>query len=262
MAWLIPLGSARSILAQQNNSVPPQAHTATEEPPTPVEPVADVFALPLSDADAVEADRLIPGLGSPDYEERVKGTRGLVLIGAPVFTKLRHAYLRTDDFEIQSRIQDIVSEAYINHFVLRPFGFLGITRDAAAPTHADDPRIEEGHAGVKIRDVHPDTGAMRAGLRAGDVIIEMDGVPLPGPETEAFRWFSTKIRERGVGAGILLTLLRGEEQFQLLATLGPPLRSMIENGNLGRDIRDKLSETRDEFKIWWAKNFREAPPAD
>jgi predicted metalloprotease with PDZ domain len=80
--------------------------------------------------------------------------------------------------------------------------------------------------GVLIRRIYPQGPAARAGLRSGDILVEINGKKASSPD-EAARMFS----ELQPGTQVELVVLRNEEQQTLEATLAS--RSDFE----GRDFR-------------------------
>ncbi len=83
--------------------------------------------------------------------------------------------------------------------------FMGIQADVNA-TDVD---------GVKLADVIKGGGAERAGLKAGDVILEFDGVP-----TKIFDDLRLMIEKKSVGDQFKVKVRRGEEELDLTGTLG------------------------------------------
>ena len=73
-----------------------------------------------------------------------------------------------------------------------------------------------GDAGVEIMEVFPNSGAEQAGLKIGDVVVGVGGLPVAGIADLAAR-----IRHLEPGDLIVLNVLRGEENLSLAATLLP-----------------------------------------
>lgn len=223
-------------------------------------PVLDeVFNASLSSGEAAEVERLIPQLGSNDYEEREAATERLALIGRGALERLRSAYLSSDDLEVRLRIEDIVRSAYLMYHVYDRYGFLGISQRGLPATSADDSRIRPGHVGVVIADITPNTGAEEAGLRKGDVIIALNGDPIK----EGFRAnanFGATIRRLGPRTVVNLTILRPGKrktrQLEVEATLGRCPEYLVRKGRIG-EIPEKLMFAKQQFPAWWAKHFRD-----
>lgn len=223
-------------------------------------PVRDeVFRASLSSGEAAEVERLIPQLGSNDYEEREAATERLALIGRGALERLRSAYLSSDDLEVRLRIEEIVHTAYLMYRVYDRYGFLGISQRRMPAISADDSRIRPGHVGIVIAEITPKTGAEEAGLTKGDVIIALNGDPI----REGFRAnanFGATIRHLGPHTVVNLTILRPgnrrARQMEVVATLGRCPKRLVRDGRIG-EIPEKLMLAKQQFPAWWAKHFRE-----
>ena len=75
-----------------------------------------------------------------------------------------------------------------------------------------------GDDGLRLSSVMPGTGAERAGLREGDVIVRFAGIAVEGLEE-----LRTLIRERKPGDAVPVLYLRDGEARSTSATLGPPI---------------------------------------
>ncbi|MFS8570946.1 MAG: trypsin-like peptidase domain-containing protein [Thermaerobacter sp.] len=69
--------------------------------------------------------------------------------------------------------------------------------------------------GVLVAQVQPGGAAAEAGIRAGDVIIALDGQPVEG-----FRDLTRTLSERRVGQRVTVTVLRGNQQLDFDVVLG------------------------------------------
>ena len=69
--------------------------------------------------------------------------------------------------------------------------------------------------GAAIGDVFPDTAALGAGLRTGDVLLEFNGKALSD-----WAGLAARMREFGPGSSVVLTVRRGETVFQQGVQLG------------------------------------------
>lgn len=221
------------------------------------------FHLPLDKALATEVDALIEQFGAPEYHERERASARLVEIGAPAFSKLRNAYHETKDLEVILQIEDVVQEAYLNRHVYDRNGYLGISQSVRNfPRHSDDPRIPEGHLGITIASVNDDTAASRAGLRSDDVIVAFEGEPLKN-EANPTGSFAERLRRRGPGGKLTLSVLRGPQRLDIDVTLGRCPKGLVETGRIQAVARELL-QARRHFILWWAMHFRQAnsPTAD
>lgn len=240
----------------------PADPTSAEEPDLEsLEVAADEFDLPVDERTAARIESLLHDLRSPIERERRAAHESLVSIGATAFSRLRDEYNTSTDLDVKTHIEQITYISYIIHHALRGVGFLGIQRQARFPfpTHDDDPRIPEGHAGLKLGLVLPNTGAERAGLEVDDIITHLNDEPLGGDVTQPFNWFSEQIRGLGPGAQIKLSVLRGMEQFDVVATLGPVPRDRFQTVNgIGPDV----IEAQRNFQVWWDRYFEGWSPQD
>lgn len=218
------------------------------------------FSLPLEKTTATLVDEAMAALGSPRFEDRHRATRRLIDFGAPAFAKLRAKYAETDDLEIRSRIETIVQAAYLDYHVYSNFGFLGIRNSNFSPGPDDFPQIPVGHSGIAIESVTVNSGAAHAGLMAQDVIIALDGAPIPGAGRKAFENFSAWIRERRPGATVSLTVMRDKEQLELQATLTRPPPDRETAGGVGVNKLEEMTKAaKANFKVWWVRYFRSNP---
>jgi serine protease Do len=93
-----------------------------------------------------------------------------------------------------------------------------LTRDLAEALGFED------KTGVRLTQIFPGGAADSAGLQTGDIIIAMDGQPIPASRPEHGDVFSAMVRQYKVGSEAEFTLIRDGETQQLTATLGesPP----------------------------------------
>jgi len=237
----------------------PQASPAVPAPP-PLGPLNDdEFRLPLESTEAADVDRLIPLLASPDYKQRETATASLIDIGAPAFAKLRTAYEQTDDLEMRLRIEQVVRTAYLNRYVFDRNGFLGISLAPYEPRDARGVRRRTNiESGVRVTQVIPHTGAAKAGLRAEDVIVAMNGVPLAGTGRESTDKFSDAIRQNPPGTKVSLTVVREMNTLTLDAIIGRCPEDNVRKVRFA-GLYDQVSE---RFETWWFKYFRAAAKSD
>jgi tetratricopeptide (TPR) repeat protein len=73
----------------------------------------------------------------------------------------------------------------------------------------------EEEQGMMVTEVDPDSGAEKAGIQPGDIIIEIDG-----KEVKDQSAFVNAIREHKPGDKIKIKVIRGDETIELDATLG------------------------------------------
>jgi hypothetical protein len=76
------------------------------------------------------------------------------------------------------------------------------------------PDFTFGGPGVRIADVMPDSAAQRAGLKAGDILVTIDGEDVPD-----VRGFSTLLKAKKPGDTVPVRIRRGSETLDIEATL-------------------------------------------
>lgn len=173
---------------------------------------------------------LIQALGDPDWSTRQRASDELFFAGPIAYPALKEEFRRTRNYEVRRRIYYVVELIYFFHGQKQGNGFLGIQYNAG--------NLLEGDRIYVIRVV-PGSGAERAGLRAGDVILSIDGTRLRDG-TDGFR---RVIEERRPGTRISLGVLREQRSLQLTAVLGP------------RRSPDDLYKMRERFVPWWRAEF-------
>lgn len=142
---------------------------------------------------------------SDDYDKvNIDGMRRISLLTADIATDLAMARQRPE--AVRSDLFDL--------------GGLG-DLDLAGPARLPGRRVK---LGIRTKDVEGEirithqfqrTAAETAGLRVGDVILSLDGVPLRGSQE-----FTEKIREAAAGSTHTLTIRRGRSELEIQATLG------------------------------------------
>lgn len=218
------------------------------------------FDLPLDDELAAEVDTLLPLLSSPRYGERKTATDRLTEIGPGAFAPLSRAYRGAVELDLRLSIEEIVREAYLTYHVFSRNGFLGVQQSRVPLTPEDDARIEEGHIGIEIRQIIPETAAEAVGILAKDVIVALDGKKLTGSGAQAINDFGEMLRMRGQGAGVSIRLLRGPLELELEATLGARPRRYY--GRNQSTVSLMLVQFEKGFRIWWAQRFEADTPSD
>ncbi|MBK7251531.1 MAG: PDZ domain-containing protein [Gammaproteobacteria bacterium] len=69
--------------------------------------------------------------------------------------------------------------------------------------------------GVRVASVVPGSPAETAGIVAGDVLVAMDGQPIPTLQT-----YADRLRARAPGAIVSVGMLRGAQRLEKTLTLG------------------------------------------
>ncbi|MFQ5329031.1 MAG: PDZ domain-containing protein [Thermodesulfobacteriota bacterium] len=94
--------------------------------------------------------------------------------------------------------------------VEKPSPFIGITMGSAP--------VEGG--GISVEYVVEESSAERAGIRRGDTIVAVDGLPFDKSDEEPQSRLKSVVLERGVGGEIGLALLREGERLTVEARIG------------------------------------------
>jgi serine protease Do len=92
-------------------------------------------------------------------------------------------------------------------------GFLGVSIQPVTPAVADAFGLDDAR-GALVGDVTDDTPASRAGVRTGDVVLELDGQPVEGP-----RDLQLRIAQKSPGTSVKLTVYRDGRKRQIGVTL-------------------------------------------
>lgn len=91
-----------------------------------------------------------------------------------------------------------------------------------------DPDPADGTSGVRIESVNPGSPAEKAGLKAGDVVVEYDGERVRGT-----RQFARLVQETPEGRAVPLAIVRDGQRQSLTAT--PEARSFAWQGSVDSD---------------------------
>jgi serine protease Do len=106
-------------------------------------------------------------------------------------------------------------------------GWLGVLMQALSPELAEHLRLPV-RSGVVLGYVYRRSPAERAGLAAGDILIELDGAPIAVSKEEDLGAFSEKVLRAGAGAELTLGYLRNGERREARAELAAAPRSVNE----------------------------------
>lgn len=100
-----------------------------------------------------------------------------------------------------------------------PVGMQVLTKDIA------DALGVPGRTGVRVTQVYPDSSAEKAGLKVGDLVVELGGEEIPASQPEDVEVLPAMIRQYKIGSNAELTVIRGNEEMKLSVVLeeSPPL---------------------------------------
>ncbi len=108
--------------------------------------------------------------------------------------------------------------------------FLGVGVAEIEADRAKALSLREEH-GVEIKSVEPDSGAARAGVKEGDVVLEYNGQKVEGTEQ-----FVRLVRETPVGRQVKLLIWRNGAAQTLTATMGSREPGLLARGGEGLEI--------------------------
>ena len=123
---------------------------------------------------------------------------------------------------------------------LGAYGLESMGRDVASFLKLSD------RSGAVVSEVLEDSPAEKAGMKDGDVIVAIDGQPLPRfrPDRVVTDYVEREVERRRPGDLMALTVLRGTERVELKATLGDEPKLIRE---AERKYFDRLGFTAREF---------------
>ncbi len=104
----------------------------------------------------------------------------------------------------------------------------------------------ESQSGTVVSEVLEGSPAQKAGLKDRDIILALDGKPLPQlkPDRVVVTWLEHEIDRRAPGDTLALTVLRGSERVELKVTLGEEPKLLRE---AERKYFERLGFTGREF---------------
>lgn len=201
-------------------------------------------------------DQLIDALGSPHYRERQRATEILKSKDQAFAEELKRIYGTVQDHETQLRLREVAEFLFYRDALHDLGGFLGIEmgpNNVAIPGGINDPVL-----GVQIKRIIQNTGADRGGLRAGDIILQINGRNVFGDASlrinDAFR---RAVSSLPPGDEIRLTIRRNDSRLVKWVTLGlKPLslvRQHVELGDLTTDQQIRIESAGQEFDQWCAE---------
>jgi serine protease Do len=104
----------------------------------------------------------------------------------------------------------------------------------------------EAQSGAVVSEVLEGSPAEKAGLRDRDIILALDGEPLPPlkPERVVVTWLEREIDRRAPGDTFALTVLRGSARVEIKVVLGEEPKLLRE---ADRKYYDRIGFTAREF---------------
>jgi len=114
-------------------------------------------------------------------------------------------------------------------------GTFGISMQALTPELAKALELKRGQRGVVISGVERDSAAERAGLRAGDLVTEVNKQPVRSPTD-----LTTRLALMRVGERLDLKVLRDGRPRDLTAEIADPFENFVEGRSIARTFRGAL----------------------
>lgn len=201
---------------------------------------------------AASTSELIAALRHADSTVRMSAMETLVDRGPGVYDALREAFAASKTYDERRRIRAVVKRIYVEEGLGPPAPFLGI--QLQQPDAADDPRLDKGTVGVGVAGVIPGTAADSAGLRAGDLIIRLNGDAfLRKAGANDASALSEWISKRKVGDDIEVQFYRGRR----LMTVHTKLKRRPINVSpvASSEQAGKLQSRLTSFHGWWQQKF-------
>ncbi len=128
-----------------------------------------------------------------------------------------------------------------------------VTSFGASGIQPVDPEVAkllklEKRSGLVLSDILEDSPAAKAGLQDRDIVLAIDGAPLPRlkPDSVVVGYFGQEILRRRPGDALKLTVLRGTEQKEFTVTLGDEPKMVRE---AERKFFPRLGFTAREFLV-------------
>ena len=148
-------------------------------------------------------------------------------------------------FQLAPEVLPYVGRVPTNVFG-RPLAWLG-----AYGLQPVDPEVAkflhlENQSAVVVSEVLEGSPAEKAGMKARDIVLAVDGQPLPRlkPDRVVVGYLDREVERRTPGATMVLTVLRGEAKLEIKSVLGDEPRLMSE---ADRKYFDRIGLTAREF---------------
>ena len=106
-------------------------------------------------------------------------------------------------------------------------GMIGVGIQEITPELRDAFDLKKGEFGVLVANVFEDTPAAKAGLRSGDIILEVDG-----EETRTTAQLRSRIGAKQIGDEVSMTVLRDGQRISVEVEIGAEKASVAQAGEL------------------------------
>lgn len=129
-------------------------------------------------------------------------------------------------FAIPTNMANASIEQILEHGEVRR-GQLGVIIQDLSRGLAEAFNLDVQQRGVVIAEVQPDSAADKAGLKAGDIVISLDGKPM-----ESSAQLRNEIGQRRIGDSLKLTILRDGRSKMIKAKVGKAADQIATSGSL------------------------------
>lgn len=133
--------------------------------------------------------------------------------GTSAYRGLRSEFRETKSYEVRKRIRQVAREIYLAEHLGPPRAFLGISHGGVNTPDSGDLRVPPWASGLLLRDVFHGTGADRAGLLRGDLIMALNG--RTGTKDYPAIEFTQWIASQRPGTVCVLNVIRGGQGVRL-----------------------------------------------
>ena len=179
-----------------------------------------------------ELQGLVSRLGHPRFSVRQETTRQLCMLDPHHLPDLARCYRGNTSYEAKRRLRFVVESIFYRSQITGREGFLGIRIARPLDTSVTDPATGRRTRGVVVVAALEGLPAGLAGLRANDVILSLDGRPLP--DEPSSKSFQNAISGRQPGSVIHLRVLRpGKTRRVVELSIGDDPRRPIPGVSFG-----------------------------
>ena len=148
----------------------------------------------------------------------ISGSGGFMGVGFAVPASMAHYVM-----------DQLISEGKVNR------GYLGISIQPLTPELAKEFNLPDESSGVLVGGVSPNGAAAKAGLKEGDVILEVNGKKVTEPRT-----LQLAVAQTPPGSKATIRILRGQRgQKSAEKTLTAVLGTLPQNALAGRDFQNE-----------------------
>jgi len=132
--------------------------------------------------------------------------------------------------------------------------WLGVASQPLTPKLNKRLGVNSEDGGARITRIYPGTEAEKAGLRVGDILLDLDGVPIPAQRPEDSEVLARQIRQYKIGSSAVISLWREGARIDLPVTLEvqpkPPAEMPLwEDEKLEFEVRDIAFDDRTRLQL-------------